>query len=119
MRPPIEHRRVMDPAEKAARLEADQLGDIQAGRAPRQLRDDPAPTPTPSNLGLLLLRALQRAALPVTAAELAAYLGAPLPHVTAVLNALARGGRVLVLRGDGRGPRYWLRGRYTRHGRMR
>jgi hypothetical protein len=36
MKPPPGERRVMDDVEKMARLEADQLGDIQAGRTPRR-----------------------------------------------------------------------------------
>jgi hypothetical protein len=109
----------MDFDEKLARLEADQLGDVHAGRAPRQLRelrDRPAPPPPP-RLGPLsrqLLHLLWQAAAPVTAAELAAAGGTPLLHVTAALGGLMRSGYVLAVRGDARGLRYWPRGRLGR-----
>src|SRR5262245_51326810 len=112
-----------DPAAKAARdatgaaearAEADALGRLHGqGTLPRQFRDDPAPAPPP-RLGPVLLWALQQAAAPVTAAELAAYIGAPLLHVAAALGGLIRSGHVLALRGDARGMRYWLRGRRGR-----
>jgi hypothetical protein len=116
MRPPP------DPAAKAARdatgaaearAEADALARLHGqGTLPRQFRDGPAPAP-PQRLGPLLLRVLQQAAAPVTAAELAAYTGAPLLHVAAALNALVLSRRVLAAPGNG-ALRYWLRGRRAR-----
>jgi hypothetical protein len=120
MRPPPEYRRQKSPEELAAQYPADALGDVQAGRAPRAPPDPDGPAPRPparlGPLATLLLRALQEARAPVTAAELAAHVGAPLLHVAAALNALARSGRVLLLRGDGQGLRYWLQG-YSPRGR--
>jgi hypothetical protein len=116
MRPPPEYRRVMDPAEKAARAEADALGMLHGrGVLPRQFRD-PAP-PLPARHGPLsrqLWQLLQLAARPLTAAELAAHVGAPLPRVAAALGGLIRSGYVLAVRGDARGLRYWPRGRRAR-----
>jgi hypothetical protein len=106
---PVEYRRQRTPEEQAARAEADALGRLHGqGTLPRQFRDGPAPV-TPQRLGPLLLRVLQQAAAPVTAAELAAYIGAPLLHVAAALNALVLSRRVLALPGNG-ALRYWPRG---------
>jgi hypothetical protein len=118
MRPPPGERRIMSPDEKMARLESDQLGDIQAGRAPRAPPDPDAPARVPARrfgpLALPLLQLLQRAAAPLTVTELSAYLGVPPPHVTGTLRALVLSRRVLALQGDARGMRFWLRGRLPR-----
>jgi hypothetical protein len=115
---PVEYRRQRTPEEQAARAEADALGMLHGrGVLPRQFRDDPAPRPPPrlGPLPLQLLQLLRQAAAPVTAAELAAHLGAPPLHVAAALGGLMRSGYVLAVRGDARGLRFWpsrrLRGR--------
>jgi hypothetical protein len=113
-----------DPAAKAARdasgaaearAEADALGMLHGrGVLPRQFRDVPTPAP-PQRLGPLaasLLRALQQARAPVTAAELAAALNAPVAGVALALGGLVRSRLAVALPGDARGLRYWpCRGR--------
>jgi hypothetical protein len=118
MRPPPEYRRQKSPEELAAQYPADALGDLAAGRTPRAPPDPDGPAPRPparlGPLATLLLRALQKARAPVTAAELTAHVGAPPLHVAVTLRGLMLSGYIFAVRGDARGLRYWPRGRPAR-----